>query len=229
MIAALELEIAPLARCFRRREDHRGGYTVWERDEAVLVCGGIGARHAADVTRWVIASRNPEGVMSVGFAGALEPNRKVGDVIIPAQVIDGSTGEVFAVQSGQGVLVSSTEVKTAIGKRELATRYHAQAVDMEAAAVARVTRELCVPFRAVKVVSDELDFAMPPMDQFVDDHGQFRASKLLAYAAVRPRLWPVLLQLSRNSRLASSQLCSWLGNHISRDFQQVTQPVMARP
>jgi adenosylhomocysteine nucleosidase len=158
--------------------------------------------------------------MSIGFAGALVDRYRVGDVITPATVLDAATGERFGSQ-GSGVLVTASGVLSEAEKRNFAAKYEADAVDMEAAAVARVAQENGLPFMAVKAISDELGFAMPPMDRFVANSGQFQTSRLLAHAAVRPSLWPVLLKLGRNAKKASSQLCGWLENQISRDFQDI--------
>jgi adenosylhomocysteine nucleosidase len=222
IIAALKREIAPLLRSF----SHQSGafaFEVFRREETTLVCGGIGLIPAGSAASWLIAQHKPEVVMSVGFAGALVPDCKVGDVITPGTVIDGDTGESFSVSGGHGLLVSTSAVASETGKRELAAKYGAQAVDMEAAAVGRVARKNGIPFFAVKVISDELGFAMPPMERFVDAAGQFRTSELLAYTFVRPALWPVLVRLGSNSRKASSQLCGWLENQISRDFEDILQ------
>jgi adenosylhomocysteine nucleosidase len=220
IVAALEREVAPLVRNFTR-EAGQPGLMVFRQGDVTLVCGGIGLRPATSATRWIIAQHKPEVVMSVGFAGALVPDCKVGDVVTPGTVIDGDTGESFSVSGGRGVLVSTLAVASETGKREFAAKYGAKAVDMEAAATARVAQENGIAFFAVKVISDEVGFAMPAMERFVDEAGQFHTFELLAYAAVRPRLWPVLVRLGANSRRASSQLCGWLENQMSRDFHDI--------
>lgn len=219
LIAALEREVANLVRGFRRRRDLTELFSVFESANVSLICAGIGAQRAAAATRWAIATLKPEVVMSIGFAGALVLDRRVGDVIAPATVVDGNTGESFSSRCGNGVLVTASSVLGREEKRTLAARYHSEAADMEAAAVARVAQESGIPFFAAKTISDEMDFPMPPLDRFIDGQGRFRNSKLLAYAVVRPALWPVLVRLRANAKTASSQLCRWLENQISRDFQ----------
>lgn len=221
IIAALEREVAPLLRKFEKANAGADPFKVFRRADVWLVCGGIGGKHAAVAARWAIASCQPEIVVSVGFAGALVPQCKVGDVITPATVIDEVTGRSFSVTAGRGALVSSASVHDERGKTDLAVRYQAQAVDMEAAAVAQVAGENGIPFFAGKSISDDVSFRMPPMGRFVDEAGKFRNSGLLAYAAVRPALWPVLVRLGANAKRASSQLCGWLENQISRDFQDI--------
>jgi len=221
LIAAMEREIAPLAKVFRRSDATTGHYPVLEKGSVRLLYAGIGGEPAARAASWAIDSLRPEVVMSIGFAGALTPDYKVGDVITPAEVVDGSSGETFSAGFGNGVLVTNTGVLAEGDKRQLAARYGAIAVDMEAAAVARVAQENRIPFFAVKAVSDEVDFRMPPLEKFVGKAGKFQTSRLLAHVAVRPAFWPVLMHLGANAKRASSQLCRWLENQMSRDFQDM--------
>ena len=221
IVAALEREVAPLTRKFAKRGDGPKGLTIFENRDVRLVCGGIGVKPAAQAAAWLIASYKAEVVMSIGFAGALVPSYRAGDVITPAAVIDGSTGERFTTIYGEGVLVSNAGVLAKDGKRKLAEKYDAKAVDMEAAAVARVARENGIPFLVVKAVSDEVDFAIPPMDRFVTEAGKFNTLQFLSYVAIRPGWWPAVSQLGVNARKASSQLCRWLENQIGRDFLDV--------
>ena len=73
------------------------------------------------------------------------------------------------------------------------TKYGADVVDMEAAAVAQVARERGLEFAAVKSISDEADFEMPPMNRFIDD-GKFDTRRFLVYVALHPRWWRTLGQ-----------------------------------
>jgi adenosylhomocysteine nucleosidase len=193
------------------------------------VCAGIGAASAAKATTWLIAQGKPEVVMSVGFAGALVADCKVGDIITPGTVMDVDTGEKFSVSSGHGLLVSSSAVMTETEKCKLAMQFRATVVDMEAASVARVAQQNEVSFSAVKVISDELGFDMPPLQRFVDGGGQFRTSELLIYAAIRPAIWPVLVRLGANARKASAHLCDWLENQMSRNFHDIFSTQVMRP
>ena len=228
IVAALEREVAPLAKKFVKRSNGPKGLAIFEKNDVWLVCGGMGEKQAAAATGWLIASHNPEVVMSVGFAGALIPGCRAGDVITPGTVVDGKTGERYQASQSKEILVSNSGVLAEEGKRELAAKFGAQAVDMEAAAVAQVAQQNGIAFFAVKAISDELDFVMPPMDRFVTEAGKFSTVRFLSYVAVRSGTWMSVAQLGRNSRKASSQLCQWLENQISRDFQDVISTIGAK-
>jgi hypothetical protein len=104
------------------------------------------------------------------------------------------------------VVLTINQVAGSDRKKKLAEAYGAQAVDMEAAAVARGAEKHGIRFLAVKVISDELDFAMPPVDRFVDRAGQFKTASFAIHAALRPWLWKSVFQLGHNSAVASRVL-----------------------
>lgn len=212
VVAALEREVRPLIRGWGGREQEHEGrrFRFFEKDEVVVVCGGIGAAAARRAAAAVIALYAPRIVFSAGFAGALGPELKVGDLLRPSRVINAGDGSSTGIPDGEGVLVSFGSVANPEQKAELRASYAAQAVDMEAAAVARAAEARGVEFRAVKVISDPHDFAFPAMKRFVDANGKFLEAKFGLFAAARPWLWVRILRLTRNSRRASQVLCEWL-------------------
>lgn len=208
IVAALEREVRPLIKHWRKNErDHEGRqFYFFECDEAVLVCGGIGAEAARRAAEAVIVLYAPQILYSVGYTGALDSQLKVGDVVYPSRVINASDGSSVAISGGEGILVSYGHVAGPEQKRNLREFYGAQAVDMEAAAVARAAEARGVEFRAVKVISDELDFQFPSTDRFVDPTGRFQEARFALFSAVRPWLWPRVALLARNSNRASRLL-----------------------
>ena len=192
---------------------HQGrSLRFFENAENVLVCGGIGARHARQATESIIQLYKPDVVISTGFAGALVPESKVGDLAMPRWVIDAKDGSRHDTGSWRRSVVDSTQAQSRARKRSWDSSYGAQVVDMEAAAVAKGAVARGIRFAAVKVITDELDFAMPPVERFVDDAGLFQTARFVAHAAVRPWLWKSVVKLGRNSSVASEILCKALIN-----------------
>jgi adenosylhomocysteine nucleosidase len=216
----MEREIAPLVRDWARRKSP-DGRLVCERNNVRLTCSGMGAEHAANAARWLVSDFQPELLISAGFSGGLKPQCRAGELLVCGTVIDERSGETFACACGDAVLVSCSGVLSGDEKRRLAERHGADGIDMEAVAVARVAREKGTAFAAVKAISDEVDFEMPPMNRFIDAEGGFDTAKLLAYAAVRPSVWPVLARLEKNTKLASERLCAWLESQMKEEFHQM--------
>jgi adenosylhomocysteine nucleosidase len=219
IVAAMEREVAPLVKGWRVvRKEHDGrSFRFYESGTYIVVCGGVGAEAARRAAEAVIALYQPGKIYSAGFAGALGPEGKVGEIVEPRTVINAGDGSRVVLPKGVGVLVSFGAVAGVEQKAQLRKSYSAQAVDMEAAAVARAAELRGVEFGAVKAISDEFDFEFPGMARFVDGAGQFSEMKFAGYAAVRPWMWPVVFRMARASRKAARALSARLAGLASAD------------
>jgi len=216
IVAALEREVGPLVAGWKvvRRGSDGWEFRFFENDRAVVVCGGIGPAAARRACEAVCASYRPEMVISAGFAGALVADLKVGDVVVPARVIDAGDGSRVETGIGSGGLVSAAEMASVERKRVLGGKYDAMAVDMEAAAVAKGAGLRGVRFGAVKVISDELEFEIPLVEGSVDAQGGFHTWRYLAGVAVRPLVWGRVVRMAGKSSVASGNLVGALRGRI---------------
>src|SRR5579859_5080334 len=108
IVAALEREVRPLVKHWRASEKEHGGrrFRFFENDQAVLVCGGIGAVAARRAAEAVLAIFEPSIIYSSGFAGALDSALKVGALIHPQRVVNAGDGSSVILEGGTGTLVS---------------------------------------------------------------------------------------------------------------------------
>src|SRR3954471_14153298 len=154
IVAALEREVAPLVRDWDMTivrlgsENAQRELRIRERDDVLVVCGGIGAAAARTAAEALHKHAKGEiaGFVSAGYAGALTPELKVGDVVQPNLVVT-PEGTEHAAQgaAADGILVSSISVASTAAKQELAIQHSAKAVDMEAHAVADYARNHQLP------------------------------------------------------------------------------------
>jgi len=209
IVAALEREVRPLVKNWRASEKEHNGrrFRFFENGDLVLVCAGIGSEPARRAAEAIIAVFDPKVVCSAGFAGALDGGLKVGDVIRPRTIINAGDASRAIAENGEGVLVSFGSVASPAQKVKLRESFAAQAVDMEAAAVARSAEARGKGFAAIKAISDEIDFEFPAMERFVDAEGRFSEARFAFYVALRPWLWRRVVRLARNSAKASHELC----------------------
>jgi adenosylhomocysteine nucleosidase len=212
IVAALEREVHPLVKSWQVGEKEYEGrkFRFFENGDAVLVCGGIGAEAARRASEAVIAVFEPAVVYSVGFAGALDSSFKVGDIVRPKRVVNARDGSSVGLDGGDGVVVTSPSVASPKQKTKLRESYGAQAVDMEAAAVARAAELRGVTFGVIKAISDEVDFEFPSTEQFIDSSGNFSERRFALFAVMRPWLWGRVIDLARNSGRAARALCAAL-------------------
>jgi adenosylhomocysteine nucleosidase len=228
IVAALEREIRPLVKDWQADDkEHEGRrFRFFVNGEFVLVCGGIGAEAARRAAEAVIALYDPTIAYSAGFAGALDPSLKVGEILRPGRVVNVGDGSTAILDGADGVLVTFGSVASPAQKAKLRESFGAHAVDMEAAAVARAAEARGIAFGAIKVISDASDFELPSMERFVNSEGKFSEFRFALFAAVRPWTWGRVIRLARNSKCASDALCSALRK---LDSDQITESPQARP
>ena len=223
IVAALEREVAPLFRdgdwdtAFVRMGERK--VCIRERDDVLVTWGGIGAAAARSAAEALHKHAKGElsGYISAGYAGALTPELKVGDVMQPGHVVspDGTDCAAHGRKASGGVLVSAHTVSGSAAKRDLAIRHSAKAVDMEAHAVADFARARQLPCVVIKVISDEHDSDLPPVEQFIDANGHFKSSSFAVHMMVRPWHWRKVIRLGRDTSVASRALCEALREAIA--------------
>jgi hypothetical protein len=107
-----------------------------------------------------------------------------------------------------GILAASPGVLTsADAKRELAEATGACAVDMESGAVAQVAAKAGIPFIAIRVIADPLDFSPPPpLMSAVRPDGSADPVRLMALMLRGSVTLGTLLRLGSQLRSARSTL-----------------------
>lgn len=190
-------------------------------DRILMVADGPGMQLAGAATDTAWRHVRPDVVVSTGFCGALDPDLKLGDVVVAGAVIDGENGGVFDALAPEcraparsGMVLSVSRVAASVADRATLREKGACAVEMEAAAVAARARVWEVPFYCVRVVSDTAveEFAID-FNRVRDSYGRFSRARIIAAAAVRP--WSrvrFLLKLDRNCKTASGRLGEFFAN-----------------
>ena len=111
-----------------------------------------------------------------------------------------------------GLLITVVQpVLTGAEKLKLATASGAGAVDMEAAAVARVAQARGAGFLSLRAVTDGAKDELPPeVAEFLDEAGKVRPTKVLRYAAGGTthlrKLWELK---SRSERASAALTAAW--------------------
>ncbi len=216
IVAAMQVELAPLLGNTEARV--LDGVDLYEFPQAMIAVGGIGEKHARHGAEVVVAEAQPLLLVSAGMAGAVSPNLKVGDVARIREVVDVATGERYPADRGDWVLATSQDVSDAAEKLDLHSKFGADVVDMESAAVAQVAKERGLQFAAIKAISDDAAFVMPPLNRFIND-GRFDVRQFLIYVALHPRWWGTLGKIKSNSRIASANLCHAIEHLIESSSQ----------
>lgn len=189
---------------------------AWGDTEWLLLADGIGA---ASAQRACAAIPNPSqlhAILSIGYCGATLPRWKAGDLLVASKVTHAASGEDFSciipnlVSSPlpTGVILSVDRVVRLASEKHQIGAQGVDALEMEAAAVARFARQCGLPFLAVKAVSDTCDEDLPIDFEIARrGDGSVRIGSLLAQTLARPLTCiPGLGKLAKSARLASNTL-----------------------
>jgi adenosylhomocysteine nucleosidase len=192
--------------------------------EAVLVETGMGGHHAADALDWALAGRDPHLLVSLGFAGSLDPALNPGDVCIAARTsrvaagLDGPEGElVLPIPAPLEMLCERLGIAKAFvlsadspaRKLDLSRKYHEphSLIDMESAILAELARKRDLPFICLRAVSDGLhDRIGFDLAEIAGPDGRVRIGKVLRLAAQRPGVVANFYALWRRSSKAAANL-----------------------
>ena len=178
-------------------------------------------------------SQRPPFLVMAGFAGALSSALRVGDIFLASDVVD-MDGNVVDMDGNRWpmtsphnpsndhvrhgrLLTSPRMIGDPAEKRRLHEAHAAQAVDMEAATVARFCHEHGVPFGCVRAISDNVDTALSPHLVSLLGTGQVSISRLLATLVRHPTVIASLLKLARDTRLAALALSAALARMLFDD------------
>ena len=231
IIAALPRELATLARALRAtRVRSSAGILVQTAplgatsDSILLITAGMGAHRASLAFASALAHGPVHTLLSVGLAGACDPNVKPGSVLEPNLVIDSRSGERFTPRAHLGIaapgtLVTASAIASPSEKSRLRQTYNAAAVDMEAATVARLARAHGIPFAALKAISDEHTVDLTHLTHFTGSQGNFRTAAFVLHTALRPHRWRSTAQLGSQTKTALNMLTSaihqFIATHLS--------------
>jgi adenosylhomocysteine nucleosidase len=211
ILAALPREVGPLVRDWNAPVVSRAdGTSVWENDRAIVVCAGMGRERVTHAMELAESHGPLRAVISVGYAGALRSGIRIDRVYCPAVVIDDATGEQFACEDGEGILVTADHAVGSDEKPKLAIKWHADLVDMETATVARLAKLRALPFRSLRAISDQVDDRLPDLSRFTNAQGGFQSASFAMYVALHPWLIPTTVRLGQRSTRASQAIAQAL-------------------
>jgi adenosylhomocysteine nucleosidase len=213
VVAALSRELAELG-----GESHPG-LTLLETGEGIVNA----ERH---LEAW-LERRRARAVVSIGFAGALSPSIRIGDLVIAEEVRDASAtpdakllSAARLLQTGQpwihfGLALTSHEILwQAESKRALAASLAGDEigfVDMESTAIARVCGRRGLPFLVARSITDLLDEDLPlDFNQFRNCDGRVDQKRVVRAALLRPGSFKGLLDLRKRSKLCAERMADFV-------------------
>jgi adenosylhomocysteine nucleosidase len=246
LLGALREEVADLKRQMVLEEAFAGqGYHVYKgkykNKDVLLVQTGLGRERAERATKLVLSRYPVTAVISIGFAGALTEESKIGDVILCStlhcangliqkglkpesyycdtdlisRISQSLEGKAVRFRQGSSVTVSQL-VSNPEAKQKLGKAFRANIVDMESYWVARIASDRQIPFAAVRAVSDTVQDSLPPLDRMLTPNGKWRWEKAAPYFIFHPQHLIKLFVLYRNARQARKSLTAFVSHMVAK-------------
>jgi adenosylhomocysteine nucleosidase len=222
---AVEAEFAPWRKLRNLDSRREGAIKVHEgrigRAAVDFVVTGMGMENARQVTEAVL-NEGHNACIGAGFAGALKPSLKIGDVLAARAVqvlgkgkkLECSRNLFMAAYENQAIeakmfLTTDHLVGTSEEKQKLSP--FAEAADMESFATLSAARKKGVSCVVVRVISDRFDEDVPAgIDTTVDAFGRVNVRRVAKHLVTHPLAIPALIRLGRQSKTAAEALAHFL-------------------
>ncbi len=209
---------------------------IWLNGRAgLLVANGPGpklAGRALDVVREkkdlqrLNVNLELTGLASTGFCGALDPALQPCDIFVARQLLSRDRKEAAVTSVHEcspitstrkyksGPLLSIDRVATTAAEKAELRQTGADAVEMEAAAVAAKAQEWNLPFYAIRVVTDTAAESFPlDFNRMRDAEGRFDRARIITAALRRPGvIFPELLKLNKRCKSAARALGEFIAD-----------------
>ena len=187
---------------------------------------GVGPRRSAETMATVLskAKRQPQGVLMLGVAGALEPGMETGQLLLASNYAFDSKQEAASTIAPAPGMLELAESAAASARmpvdysdsltvdhliaegwerEELRQRYGVASVNMEDHAVATAAGNADVPFLSVRVVLDTAEQKLPG---FLPDLSSKGRNAVFTEVLMRPWRIPILLKLKSQMDLCQGVL-----------------------
>lgn len=162
----------------------------------VIAISGIGIKRARAATEKVIKKFKPKFIVSAGYAGALNPRLKTGDLILADWVMSLKLGHrknfdntlpyiPFNYLKG-GILTENRFINDQKEKLDLHLNTSAQIVDMETWGVVETADKHNVRVLSVRTISDTTRERLPRMERLYSKNSEFDLRKSMAYFKENP-------------------------------------------
>ncbi len=216
-------------RLFRGKLKNRG---------VLLVQTGMGKERAENATQFVLERYPVTAIISLGFAGALAPELRIGDVVVCSKLhCAPGSGEgkghlapdarLLSLASqgpkdraprfcpGSGITVLQPNSNTQ-EMQKLSETFHVDIVDMESYWIAGIASDRGIPFIAIRSISDNMQSSVQPFDRVLAPDGGLLWKKAALCFLGHPRYLLSMVTLYRNTWPAKRNLAAFISDLVSR-------------
>jgi adenosylhomocysteine nucleosidase len=182
-----------------------------DRADVHALVTGIGRANAESNVSSFLTSCRPRFALTCGFAGGLDPQLAIGDVVF-ATDDDRLRNKLSRTGARPAKFFCSSRIAvTRAEKTGLRRATGADAVEMESEAIQSLCRERGIPCATVRAISDTANEDLPlDFNQLAKPDLSVHYGKLALAIAKSPGKIPDLRRLQKNCRLAAERLAAAL-------------------
>jgi adenosylhomocysteine nucleosidase len=207
--------------CFALKEEAAPFHRVAAGKPGVFtLIVGIGRQNAEKSVRSFLHAATPQLVLTCGFAGGLNPDLKLGEVVFEA-----AEPSTFNLQLSTRLLAAGARsakffcadriATTVAEKKALRAETGADVVEMESAAIQAVCAERGIPCATVRVISDPADEDLPlDFNALAKPDKSLDFGKLAWAIAKSPGKISALMSLQKKTSFAAQQLTAVLAKLV---------------
>ncbi len=197
-----------------------------------VVIGGVGKQRAAEGTKLLCEAHRPGVLLSIGYAGALSPELKRGDIVLSSFSMNNEENEpreqdlilsdhlksVADESHEHHVYVSPLYTADKIvarheEKQQLFERTSAQIVDMESFAIYKEAKACGIPFVGIHAITDTAEEDIPALEiimPFLISSSLWRYPKIFWDLVTHPHYAWDLAFLNHDAKVAGHNLAHFL-------------------
>jgi len=202
----------------------------WQGVPIVLVRSGMGRDRARRTLVEVAERYDLKEIISIGYAGALDPSLEVGDLVVADKIIEmdssrsdedmksysldkeifNTTGEIH-----RKILLTVDRVAaTPQEKKKLREKYSAVAVDMETSALAEEAKARNLSFISVRAITDTADQELIDCSYLVEEDGEVSKLKAGWHVLTHPGDLKGMIELGQHAKIATANLTEFLRQYF---------------
>jgi adenosylhomocysteine nucleosidase len=200
-----------------------------------VIIAGVGKDRAREAAELLFEEHGPSVLVSLGYAGALSPELKRGDIVLSAYSMNQHQGQPRAMDVAfeerlRGIADESHEHHVYVGplytadkivarheeKKEIFEKTNAPIVDMESFSVYQVARNQGIPFVGIHAITDTAEEDIPALEiinPFLASSSPWRYPQLFWDIARKPRFVVDLLMLNHDAQVAGRGLTHFLNSN----------------
>ena len=208
----------------------------WQGVPIVLVRSGMGRDRARQALIEVAEKWDLKEVISIGYAGGLDPSLEVGDLVVADKVIEMDSSrsdaelrsysldkEMFnttVTAQGRVLLTVDRVAATPEAKKQLRDQYSAVAVDMETSALAAEAQARNLSFISIRAITDTANQELIDCSHLVAEDGDVSKLKAGWHVITHPGDLKGMIELGQHAKIATENLTEFLKPYfITREKQ----------